>query len=499
MKKAFDYAETLAQEYHHLPNRKALQKVFKEHQKESYSSAYAGGVVKLQATGSSASVYALRELIIGEASGRAGEVYGQCEPRFGLRPLWPECDSEVKIGEASIYLPHYLLSDPGNISTFCTRLLELGYNAVLLNRRRKSSLGQGDVSFILNTLREYGIKIILSIDGQVPDNLPFDFLFREAKGQDSKSKKTELEKLVAEVRELEKLKLKLIYYLPAKDEAEAEKQSGWMSQLMDECGPSTMLAFPCVAGPATENYLPLHPFWKKLGESPDVSATPLLPIVNIGGVGSGEGLWPALNVRVMDCVFARMDRHVFAGIIGLVGQLPKRDGLLDCSLWAASQFLWSGRRLERSIETWFAAHHPQMTYDRLFEMLDGVAVDLQALRGVTGELSQEESRSIAESILARLKEVQVKLEMTEKKALKRGDELTLYDYFVPFERDARRLVLQFLQRYHVAMASLVNTEDVQEAFWTQFQGTRSGKVTVLDVPHSGAGKMKKIFADNRLF
>lgn len=487
MKKALEFAETLSIEYTHLLEGKTFQKVFKEHDNESYHSSYAGGTVKLQATGASASVFAVRELMIGKKSGHTAEYLGDFQPRFSLRPLWMSCDCEVDVNGVKIYLPHYLVEDPHKVHLMCCRLLELGYNALVFGGSGKKS-GSTDLEHLFQEIRQYGIKIILKCE-DIPGHLPFDYLLKESKDFENKSKNTQLEKIVREVKKIESLGSPLIFYLDARTESEAQRQSRWMSELCDEMGVESLLAFPSVVEGK------LHPFWEVLRVSPDVSSTPLLPVVNMGNVGCGDGLWPSLNLRLLNKVFGHMQRHVFAGVIGVINQLPKREGLLDCTLWAAAQFLWKRQRIEQAVETWFLAHHPEMEYSKYFEVIDDLVHEIHALKRM-GERTSEESKVIAESLIARLKEIQVKLEVEERKRLKKTG-ISLHDYFVYFERDARRLILQFLQKHHVALASLLNNDDAGEGFWTS--GGKGGKVTVLEEPSKGTGMMTRIYSDNRLF
>lgn len=462
MKKAIQYAQTLSEEYSHLLEKKKLQVIFKEDKRDNYHSKYAGGTIDLQAKGGAAAVYAVRELIIGEKSGHLAECLGECHPKFALRPLWLKYYAKERVHE------------------ICQRMLELGYNALLLESGCEG----------LEIIHEYGIKIILKWDGNIPKGR-FDYLFYEHKHKDIKSKQTQCEQVIAEVKELEKMGKPLIYYLSASDLAQAKRQSEWMNELCDEMGPKTLLAFSCVAGPPSENYLPMHPFWEKLRSTPDVSSTPLLPVFNLGNVGCGEGLWPMVNVKMMEKVFGQMHRHVFAGIMGLVNQMPNRAGLLDCCLWSASRFLWKGESVRRSVDTWCMANQPKMQYNFLFEKLEDLILDLQSLK-------IEDSKALAESLMARLKEVQVKLEAEEAKRLNK-ENLTLHDYFVFFEKDARRIVMQFLQKHAPAMMSLYHNDDSADGFWSISQ--RGGKLTILSEPNKGepGSKMARIYGDNRIF
>jgi hypothetical protein len=487
MKKALEFAETLANEYSDLLDGKTLQKVFKDHPTDSYQSSYAGGTIKLKAMGAIAPAFAIRELIIGTRSGHNADYWGACEPKFKLRPLWIGCDTDVPIGDCAIGVPHYLIENSENVETFCQRLIELGYNAVVFGKKGTDlKKAHADIHALFRLLRNYGVKTIIRIEDKVPD-IECDYIFCESQKDRVRSKETEVERKLGEVKKLESLGKPVIYFLNAEGVDDAQRQKQWMSELCDEVGPKTILAFPGMVDGR------LHPYWNTLREMPDASSTPLLPIVNIGNVGFGEGLWPSLNIHVLKKVFSQMRRHEFAGIIGIVNQLPKREGLLDCTLWAASQFLWRGEVLERSVESWFLANKWEYTLD--FERVDRLVSDLQELR-IKDELSADEAKASVESFVAQLKEIQVKLGIEERKKLKK-DDLSFYDYFIYFERDARRLIVQFLQKHHVALASVLGNDDPGEGFWTL--PPKAGKVDLLAEPNKGNGVMSKIYYDNRLF
>lgn len=518
--------------------------------KEGFSLSYSGGIVSASASNLPSAIYGLNGLRMAIASGNLSDCLGETTPRFPLRPLWLGSDLKVPFqGFIETACPTDVLNFD-TLDKICRRTVELGFNAIIFGRREGMAIasheqGKIDWNAVGVVLREYGLKMIVKvslaeqafaihspaypryqevIEGSLREFLDtyidIDYLFWESELLHPsfctcrQAEEIPLKELVFhELKMLEQAigKTSLIFYVPSVDHSSAKIHSKWLSELCDQAGRHTIIAFSALSGDFTQDHVPLHPFWNALRKEMECSSTPLLPIVNTGGVRQGEGLWPSIPCDLIDLILARCVRHHFAGIITLVNHIPPCGGMLDCSLWIASQALWKGSNPWLTAETWFAAHRPHWNYplfEEDFKTIRRMVIHLSLMRSLTSEphrdkLSSEEGKAISESLLAHLRALEIKW-LKEKQENKEA-KATLQDYGVFFLRDARRIILNFLQCFNISIPNLTIHEDVQESLWTQFlqsggQGVRSGKVSLLEKPNAGqpGSRISQIFAENRL-
>lgn len=573
MKKSAQLSKLLVRQYEKNRDKKSPHLILKTNQitdSEAFSCNYAGGIINLQADSDLAVIYGIHHLNIGLASGHFSEFLGDWRPRFALRPLWIGCDLDVDLESSShipvsLRLPKLLCGSEVNglsgqngqgqgqrqLDRLCERVLELGYNAIVLgaldNTSRASTANFGhsgsgtiDIQAICTHLHTYGLKVILKPNkpsGRCPldaiqaasiqqyiknflEKVPYfdyllwegDFLHPDCFLHPSAAEATQLELVQAEValvekaltesKEGEKPPPSLIYYVPSPDLSTAEQQVAWLQELCDRVGNKTIIAFSAVSGEPWSDHQPPHPFWESLRKSPDISSTALMPIINTGAARQGDGLWPTLTLDLSERYLTRCTRHQFAGAITLVNHLPEKGALLDCSLWVCSQMLWKNRSAALLAETWFSAERPDFDYLYFAESLRKVrelAVELSFIRSLRNErhrdlLSQTESRAMADSFLARLRELQILFECSEKKTKKhthnRGSVVRprCNDYFSYFARDAIRLVAYFMQCFQVTLPHIRKEEDVWEGFWTKSkQGSTysASKPVFLETPQRG--------------
>jgi len=491
---------------------------------------------------------------------------GEKKPRFDLRPLWIRGECEVALtSNVTVTVPQFMVSDKKqpiahrDLELFCERLLELGYNSILLGHRKgtfvstiSSSEATIDFDAICSVFHDYQIKVILkaqiyfspaqrqfvrsaldptyhafiqsTLQTLIKSVPHIDYLFWEGDPTQHTFARntpafeaTGFERLCAEVKLVEESLngLPLIYFLPTTDRQQATQHATWLADLCDEAGQTTVLAYSALAGDPWLDHLSTHPFWQVLQNKSAVSYTPLMPILNIGGVSQGEGLWPVLTMDLLEDYISRCTHHCFAGAISLVNHLPASGTFLDCNLWVTSQVLWRECSALISTETWFSTFRPDLDFNQLLPVLRKVreiAIELSFLRALKNEghrdlISSEECRLIAESLLANLKYLQLRLTRDAGVALKK-ERPHFFDYFTCFVRDARRIIGHFLQCFNQSLPeALLGKDDVQEGFWTAppkgaFLGkTSDGKLAFLDVPQRGnAGSvMAQIFDENRRY
>lgn len=558
MQKAKLSIENLSRKFSSILGKHAPELVWKapeEGKGEKFIISYQRGIVKIEGESLLAVAYGISQALLGLQSGHIAEYLGERIPRFPLRPLWVGGNSHVKLTDnLGVSVPSFFSNlDFSELDRFCQRVIELGFNAILLGSREYAAATEFQLSSIdFNTLfsffHEYGIKVLLKpmlidqdlkrISAGCPLNPSdreklqsylkelqtfkhLDYLFWESSylfpdfvthpgARDAILSEVVLE----EVRVIEEvLSIPLIYYLPVPNFLFAKEQASWMLRFCDDVGEKTTIAFSSVAGNACLDHLPPHPFWEYLRQSTEISSTRLLPIVNVGSVLQGEGLWPAPSLDLLDNYYSRLYRHSFAGAIALVNTLPKEGGLLDCALWTASQCLWKESSPLLLAETWFQVYRSEWDFSLYWDCLKKtreMIIELSLLRSLTNEMSRdlistEECRAVTESLLSRLKILQMKADKLQRQNSKKTKLISLTDYLTFFARDAQRIILYFLQCFNLSYPHLFNEDDLQDSFWTQFlsksgHGVRSAaKVVFLEEPSRGnpGSKMETIFLESR--
>lgn len=553
MEKVKHLLKTLQEEY---TQRNSLIKIdwrsFQTGPREGFSASYSGGTVEAQAGSYLTGAFGMAQLSHGLKSGHLADFMGESLPRFGLRPLWITSQEEFLLNS------HLAGAVPGlseeKVDFFCRRIIEMGYNAVMFGARDAAGIPKspfaGDFSFFCRSIQAYGLKVILKVS-IVPDSRQkwerspvdpcykraviesiqeflkgtptLDYLFWESSylhgdflQHPAAQEFTLAELVLAELQLIEKSLMgncQLIFYLPSPPSEKSENISEWFSRLCDDAGNRTAIAFSAVAGDPAADHLPPHPYWEVLRRSLDCSATRLFPILNVGGVRQGEGFWPVLGFDLFEKYLPRCLRHAFGGLISLTSHLPAPGSFLDCNLWIGAQLQWRLSSPELLAETWFLANRPDLNYPKFAGLLKDIrnlTVQLSLIRSLIHEkgrdsISTEECRFISESLLAQLKALQIKSEKNEVKN-RRSDKPLFADYILFFLRDARRIVLHFLQCFNIPVSSSLEGEDMHESFWTQInpgsgQGIRGVKVAFLETAAKGTpgSKMSQIYAENHFY
>jgi hypothetical protein len=547
MKKINQICEEISQQYAIRKDKKyPLLNVHTQNDlpSESYSCKYAGGNINITGKSPLGTLHGLNHISIGIASGHYAEYLGDWHPRFPWRPLWLGCDSDIILSpRLEISIPSILSCNNNKLDLFCRRILDLGYNSVLFGNNdqltSKSDRPANHLKEICAILHDYGLKVILKPNYKVPNKCPMDPIYKESLQQalseilkiipnvdcifwqgdvfspesyqhPSASDATQIELVQADVSLIETAlqgKASLIYYIPAQDHFMAAQQSKWLPSLCDEVGDKTILAFSAVAGNPCSDHLSEHPFWETLRKCPDVSATPLMPIVNIGSVRQGEGFWPVFTFDLIERYFSRCYRHPFAGIMTMVNQLPAKGSLMECNLWVASQAQWKNRSVNLLAETWFRAKRPDLEFLRFegaLKRLREIVIDLSLLRSLNNEQHRERSsldeyRALADSLLANLRHLQIIFESNEIKKAIKTEKPTWLDYYTIFARDAKRLIFHFVQNFHVSLPHVRKEDDPLDGFWTKAQPHRNNSI-FLEQPQRGPNnsKMAMIYDESRM-
>lgn len=498
---------------------------------EDYQADYAGGRIAIKAYGFLGAIYALQTMHTAITSGHLVDFLGFTSPYIKIRPLCLE--ENLK----------FILNNPLQIHEFCKKILELGYNALVVNQIEDVA----KLKSLCSNLKSYGLLIILKPSLlQIPDlegysplnkkyenyisdylkkiltqNICFDYFFWESLWIHYNCTNVSIDGFTLEEMILKEAKCienllndkTLIFHVPAIDEKSALQCASWLPNFADNLGKDTILAFSGVAGNNYADFKRLHPLWDQLRLKIKSSSSAFMPIFNIGNVRQGEGLWPVIMQDLIEESIARCRNNRFIGILTLANHLPAESGIHECNLWTASQAMRKNLSSSLLIETWFMAFRTDWNYhmcSSLLNQMRAISKNIARMRSLTIEvnrdqISTQECRQFAESVQAQLNEIQIILEKEENKKIKKSEKTTLLDYFSIFSNDVRKIILHILQCFNITPN--IDENQIKESFWTEFnirpgQGTRSNaKVIFLNTPNKGTpnSRMNRIYKENRLF
>lgn len=501
--------ETLRHAYHELahqaqwPSLRTRRIAGLTHPK-GYRAQCRAGELEVCAATDLGLAYALSRVCAGMRSGYLEEFLGEQQPSWNDRIVW------IKGTE----IPSPL------------RLIQLGYTTVLLDQSHQEK----------GSLRAQGIAVGVAVKApsQTPTRCPLDkeyqhnvisalrslseidvllwesqllhSSFAEGLAADSFT----LSELVqAELRLVESAlpqNCRLIFYVPA-DSAEGSERCAHIFVDLTHCAKKgTSLAFAAGTGE-----LELNPIWDALRRRRDPSMTPLLPVMNAGAMGLGEGLWPILSSESVEHCIGCMHSQNFSGAIVLADSVPKEDGIAACNLWVAGQSLWGSQSPSALVDTWFGAFRPDMRYREhqpSLAMARTVAVDLARLSQMrTTPLKRFSGTRVngeIDLLAAKLRILDAR-QSSDDCALPHRSKTTLQDYFRYFSRDAWCLLHYHLERLRLPLPGVPTAVDHSGGFWSVLN-TRgrvvpgAATVTPLTEPRRDSQDpcMERIFVENRV-
>lgn len=515
MRKCQELAAVLAAEYTENRTGKHLTLSLKDWPKksESFLASYSAGKLSIEAGSPLAQVYAICQLSAATKACHLADYLGESQPRFPLRPLWLKATIEMALSpNMTLHLPDFMLAEDARLllPRFCKRLLECGYNSILIGTQLKdppfstpSPAPCTDLSAIFQQLHDHGIKILLKPSFALDtDTLSFydpqfetllqtsidtlfllfpeiDGFFWESLWQTATYRShakafesTDAEIVLSEIHLLEKCLQKramLIFYLAHASEKEAYEQARWLPSLVDDMGPGSILAFNAVCGALYDDHQNSHPIWDSLRESPDTSATPWMPILNVGLIKQGEGLWPTTNFELIDRFLNRCYRHQFIGAIGLAGHLPQTGSVLDCNLWVFGHSLWKALPASLLAETWFKAFRPKENPAfclKIMSLARAIALDMSFLRATyegNEPLKNEAAKIYGDSILSRLKQVKWLLDNHKNREVAQAP--SIKEHFPFFARDIKQLLAAYLPTYNLPLSHTLESDEPTTSFW----------------------------------
>lgn len=480
-------------------------RLVKSGQMERVSVSVNGRSLHLEAWGAVAAASQSYALSVAARGSTLPELLGKQEACYSERWLLAESRDCQKIAEGLGFFLPTSLTQEGEWAPYARRVAELGFSGVIFSplcEITDSELQEAsDLADKLAIFEEHGLRVcvqILHVKKACPlssewqkivcDGLallpPSVDVFWQSTWQNREfahpelaREATVLDLLSAELKGVEAAlgSRRLIYYMPSPDEESLCKQQHCFDALCDLAGPQTSIAFSSRAGEPWQDHLPLHPLWRKIRAYPHHSATPLLPLVNVGAVAQGAGLWPSIAVDTLETFLPRVALGPCPGFISLTPSVPERGAFLECSLWMATQCAWRGASPELCMETWLKAHYPNVDFCLLhcgIRELRSIIVALSRLSSLpkapSGTAPEAESyRVLAEGLLGRLNALRCQMGAEE---LSQCQTPQFADYVCYFVRDAKRLVLHFLQSQQISMANVLTGCDMQESFFTSIGG-----------------------------
>lgn len=404
---------------------------------ENYFAAYKPGLIEVTGEGTLGTESGLAQLSWAAEAGHWSEFLGKITPRFPLRPLW---------------VKNSITQDPAQVAS---RIAELGYNALITSDSSKA---------LAAALAAKGIIYILhSQEGTLPEWVESIF-YRSQALDPNRSRTSDLTDAESVIQELQTIEQKmtgrgrLIFFVD---------QGDWFIDLCQAAGPKTTIAFSAVHGDWMLDHLNPNPCWSALRQERLPVTTALLPILNLGGVGQGGGMWPVVPFDLYDDYFPRLKRHHFLGAIAATTTIPPGPGFLECNLWVGSQLLWHIHSAEMLLETWFKAR-ANVDYVQIrpwLKEIRAIALEINKLKYGSEKLRKEWQRSEAisqkiELLLGRLKLLDHEIRETAHRHL-------LSDSFPYFFLDQGRLLQLIAQRLDLHLRGGLTQEQLNlDSFWT---------------------------------
>lgn len=414
------------------------------------------------------------------------------------RWLWLPGERVVHLKEGfSIALPSCItqgdLANPEEkAKRLKNKLFALGYNGIIFGARRDMPAGEAFVGApllgpLLKALHQLGVETALqpmlrkeafgsscpvnpSYSGKVKEALS-SWLQREGEApkaliwwsrsgdrsfhQDPAAVEyLHNELILEELHLIEKAvtgKCKLFFYLNQSWEGkEKAVRQNCLTLLCEESSKGTHILFSASANEPTQATDIPHPFLNDLRQREGILHTPLLPILNLGGVGQGEGLWPCTYVKEA----SRLFQNHHGGMIALANTLPELDSLLGASLWAGAHFLLKGGSPESHLETWVQALKPNWKEE------DRLAVN-EASR-LAASLKEIQHSKSDEGLKNRLSALIFRERVLQQFEVQPDLRLLL----TAFSRDFKRIVGFIANQKGVALGAMLEGDINGPGFWT---------------------------------
>jgi hypothetical protein len=295
----------------------------------------------------------------------------------------------------------------------------------------------------------------------------------------------------------------LIYYLNLEDRFTTKACARWFEEILDAIPNGVTVAFSRAVGDVRNQSFHENTILRSLEMSLDASSTPLMPVMNMGGVSWGEGLWPAPPLRELESTLHMMQSlHPFAGVIPLTSYLPAEDGFLKGTLWVAGQTQWHSECPMRLMEMWlYGSMQVKKSSDirGLLQDAENVVALLQKSKSSANH-EQEYKERVLGHIVSYAELMKYKLRQLGRK--ERG---SLYHMFEFFLRDVKKLSLLWSQEWKIKLQGVAEGDDMKDSLWVHVEthGSRglggSVRGALLKEPHTSPNnpKLEKLILENR--
>lgn len=530
-----------------------------EGQRESFRCCYWQKTLSFTAESPNAAVFGLAQLKLALRAGYTAAYLGEKQARCSQRWLWLVGSQNIPLDiDVGVGSPWQVTIAPfaremelleQQVEVLAQRLLLWGYSGLILGGMpqllsEEPSSNDGDavdgkatVKALVAGLHAYGLKVAIKPQGafspsaicKLIETYACDALLWESALPTppcSKGLPPLLELYRQELHSLEQLLApfycQLLYYIPASTTSEALTQVNWLLELMEEQAESTQLLFAAQGGNGVEMTManplgigmPAHPLWEELPKRLCPSNIPcLLPLLNIGSIAAGEGLWPAPASDLIATYLAPLPYYpAMAGAVVLTRRIPHMHTPLAAALWVAAQHLWGQQHLPQDLlwQLWLKAYYPHISNTKQWlsgwENARKAAGEVLGLLSVcrAGQVPRQESVGIGvgvsssyEAALVYLERAQQQLKAPMPKAPAGQNENYMEDYLSCFVSDMRGLLAYAMQGKKGGGAAVSSPSG---GFWSQPNSTISSYPN-WTAPYQGCeekGAQRRLLAENSL-
>lgn len=497
---------------------------------EKFKSHSWGGTVHLTAHSSLAAAYAAYQLKAALQSDSLGSWLGERTPSFPQRWLWLVGSQPITVGEGlQVAFPYNLeeLHLEKQASKIAKRLISLGFNGLIIGGDLGSEAGiknEKMLSDLIHYLHNYELKIAVKFSTGTDvaslaallkknkiDALLWESIFPLQQGPAKSNTLLDLHR--EELGKIEKVLYpygcSLLYYIPSPNNLTAKIHASIFNTLSDEAGNKTTITFSPVSGAPFLDHLLPHPFWDTLYKRQASCATPLLPLLNMGSLSLGEGLWPAPPLELIQRFMPSNSRHNFGGAIVLTKYLPCSGTPLDASLWITGHALFhKALSVDMLTIMWLKAFQPEMAQQL---WLQGCSYCRQAVKELYylidsykfyeskgRELfSRTELSSRVETSFYNLQAARQQFTKISQPSQQRAG-ANLAEYFRYFSRDLQRLLAMTTRGRNILLPKFA--DDKGPSFWTK-EGGGKEQTSLLSQPHidEKIETLHQIFLENNCF
>ena len=420
------------------------------------------------------------------------ELQDKQNPVFSDRCLFVAGTQKIELGSGlSLAMPDGLslstLKDPlssDEAALMCERIVSLGFNIIVLGSARMPLVNHidesVDVAAWIKLFHEYQLKVFFQFDdlesldvltkvcADLPD-LDGIFFFSQVSHSENNACVV-LDSYIAELENLELCvpdQLQMTYCLTESSSHLTEEE---FLAFLPYLSSRSSLSFFSTEGRMEQVYRSPNKNWNALKNLKYPSGTALLPMMNVGALGLGDGLWPWFAKSYIQSHFGKMKRHAFKGCIAVTRYLPEESTLAWGNLWTCTQYLWHGLEATESFENWLRAYYPSYQVNDLMTVLSslsGVVEKVQKLRNVAEEQYEKfPLRVEVEALLAQLTYIE---ELNNLIKTPFSQQISF------FFRDARRVIFSLVKFLGYSLPNLLSGDHLKESFWTELdQGPGKG-------------------------